>query len=370
MSVSSLFEPIKIGPYELPNRIFFAPVSRNRANRDGIQPDYAVEYYRQRASAGLIISESAAINDWSGGMNAPGLYNEQQVKSWKTITDAIHVEGGRIFQQFWHSGRVTHQSLLPKGRQVKGPSALGISRELVTYEGHRQATAPQAFSLEEIAELRADYAQAARNALAAGFDGIEVQAANGYLIDQFLQDSANQRTDQYGGSLENRSRFLMEVLEDASAIFGAERIGVRLSPTGNFNEIGDSNPQAIFSYLITELDKLGLAYLHVVEQLPWSPLTEEKIALNTALRDLWTGPYIANGGFEAESGAAAISAGKATAISYGRPWISNPDLPRRYQFNAPLNEIDQTTIYGGDERGYTDYPSLDEAALIPVGAGH
>ena len=364
MSNSSLFEPVTIGPYHLPNRIFFAPVSRNRASRDGVQPDYATEYYSQRASAGLIISESAAINDWSGGMNAPGIYSDEQVIVWRKITDAVHAKGGRIFQQFWHSGRVTHQSLLPSSRRVAAPSAIGISREMITYQGKYPATLPQAFTLEEIAELRSDYAQAARNALAAGFDGIEIQAANGYLIDQFLQDAANQRTDQYGGSVENRSRFLMEVLEDAIGIWGANRVGVRLSPTGNFNEIGDTDPTGTFSTLISQLDKLELAYLHIVEQLPWAPLTEEKIALNESLRKLWSGPYIANGGFDATSGAASISAQKATAIAYGRPWIANPDLPQRFQVNASLNEMDEATIYGGDERGYTDYSTLENSAFI------
>ncbi len=363
MSISNLFEPVKIGRYNLPNRIFLAPVSRNRANRDGIQPSYAAEYYGQRASAGLIISESAAINNWSGGMNAPGIYNDKQVEAWKKIVDAVHDKGGRIFQQFWHSGRATHQSLLPSDRTVAAPSAIGISREMITYEGKHPSTKPRAFTLEEIEELRADYAQAARNSLAAGFDGIEIQAANGYLIDQFLQDAANQRTDRYGGSAENRSRFLMEVLADAIDIWGADRVGVRISPTGDFNEIGDTNPDHTFSTLIEQLNQLGLAYLHVVEQLPWSPATGEKIALNNKLRKLWNGAYIANGGFDAESGATSIADQKATAIAFGRPWIANPDLPLRYKLNAPLNQADEATTYGGDERGYTDYPTLESTAV-------
>lgn len=356
--MSQLFEPAQIGRYTIPNRIVLAPVSRNRADKAGVIPDYAATYYAQRAGAGLLIAESTAINDWSNSMHAPGIYTDAQVAAWTNVTDAVHAKGGRIFQQFWHSGRAGHVSLNPTERGLAGPSAIQIVRDVFTYEGMQPASEPRAFTLDEIHELRRDYARAARNAMKAGFDGIEVQAANGYLIDQFLQDGANQRTDEYGGPVENRARFLMEVLEDAIDIWGADRVGVRLSPTGEFNDINDRDPSGTFTYIISKLNALGLAYLHIVESLPWFPLTDEKAALNDTLRKLWAGPLISNGGFDDKSGAAHVEAGKASAIAYGRPFIANPDLVERYRTGAVLNEADEATIYGGDERGYTDYPAL------------
>ena len=226
--MSILFEPLQIGPYHLSNRVIMAPLSRYRASLDGVPPSYAIDYYSQRASAGLIITESTAVNDWGSGMKAPGIFRDDQMAVWQTVTNAVHAKGGRIFLQFWHGGRVAHASLMPEGRDVAGPSAIPMSGKLMTPEGMQTATPPRAFSVEEIAELRSDYAQAALNAKTAGFDGVEIQAANGYVIDQFLQDASNQRTDDYGGSAENRTRFLMEVLEDAIAIWGADRVGVRL----------------------------------------------------------------------------------------------------------------------------------------------
>jgi N-ethylmaleimide reductase len=359
-----LFEPITIGPYELNNRIVMAPVSRNRANKSGVMPEFAADYYSQRATAGLIIAESTEINDWSNGMNAPGIYRQEHVDAWKNITDAVHAEGGIIFSQLWHAGRASHKSLNPDGRDVAGPSAIAISREIMTYQGLQKATTPRAFTLDEIIELRADHKNAMQKAKEAGFDGIEVHAANGYLIDQFLQDASNQRDDQYGGSVENRARFLMEVLEDAIELWGPDRVGVRISPTSDFNEISDSDTLGTFSYIIRKLDKSGLAYLHIVEQLPWSPVLEENATINDKLRKLWSGTLISNGGFDAVSGAKHISSGKANAISYGRPFIANPDLPARFKANAPLANADESTIYGGNHQGYSDYPNLEELNKI------
>ncbi len=362
--MSILFEPIEIGPYTLPNRIFMAPMSRNRASPLGVMPDFAIDYYRRRAGAGLIIAESTEVNAWSNGMNAPGIYRQDQIAAWRRITDAVHEEGGRIFVQFWHSGRAAHRSLNPPGRPVVGPSAIGIGRQIMTREGLQPATQPRALTLDEIAELRSDYAASARNALQAGFDGIEVQAANGYLIDQFLQDAANRRTDAYGGSASRRARFLMEVLQDAIAIWGPERIGVRVSPSGDFNEIGDSDPLGTFTHVFGRLNELGLGYLHMVETLPWAEATPEKTAVNDALRKLWSGVFISNGGFDADSGARHVRAGKAGAIAFGRPWIANPDLVERMRSAAPLAAADEATMYGGGPEGYSDYPALAEAQPV------
>lgn len=319
-----------------------------------------VEYYAQRASAGLIIAESTMINDWANGMCAPGLFNDAQIAGWKTVTGAVHEKGGRIFAQLWHAGRASHESLMPEGRECAGPSAIAIDRELMTFEGMIRASQPRALTLEEIAELRVDHATAARNAKAAGFDGLEIHAAAGYLIDQFLQDGSNQRDDAYGGSLENRYRFLGEVLEDAIAIWGTDRVGVRLSPTSDFNDMCDSNPVATFSHVIKELNKHGLAYLHLSEQVPFAPSNPQHAVINDALRVHWNGPLISNGNFAADTGAAHIDAGESSAISFGRPFISNPDLPERYRTGAVLNDMDPATIYGGDAKGYTDYPALSK----------
>lgn len=358
--MSILFEPTRIGRYSIPNRILMAPMSRNRAGREGIIPGMTAEYYGQRASAGLIIAEATEINNWSGGMSAPGIFTAGQTAAWAQVTEAVHDKGGRIFLQLWHAGRAAHHSLMPAGRDVAAPSAITLSRRVMTHEGLQKATAPRALALDEILQLRSDFAHAAQNALAAGFDGIEFHGAGGYLIDQFLRDCSNHRDDAYGGSAENRFRFLAEILEDAISIWGADRIGVRLSPTTDFNDMRDSDTLGTFSHIISQLDTLGLAYLHFNERLPWLSSAEEQMPILDKLREQWTGPLIANGNFDAESGAAHIDAGKATVISYGRLFLANPDLPQRFSANAPLNDWDESTFYGGDQQGYTDYPFLEE----------
>lgn len=358
--MSILFEPVQIGPYQLPNRIIMAPLSRYRASLDGVPPSYAVDYYSQRASAGLIIAEGTVVNDWGSGMKAPGIFRDDQIAVWKNVTNAVHTKGGKIFLQFWHGGRVAHTSLMPEGRDVAGPSAIPMSSgKLMTPNGMQPATPPRAFSLEEIAELRSDYAQAASNAKTAGFDGIEIQAANGYLVDQFLQDASNQRQDDYGGSAEKRVRFLLEVLEDAIAIWGADRVGVRISPTGAFNDVGDSDTLETFSTVIDKLNGLGLAYLHLIHEMPGTPATPEQVAINDALCKRWNGILLSNGGFDADSGAKHIAAGKASAIVYGRTFIANPDLVERFRTGSKFNDVDEKSIYGGDEHGYSDYPFLN-----------
>jgi N-ethylmaleimide reductase len=354
----TLFEPTKLGRYTVQNRIVMAPMSRNRARKDGVVTEVVAEYYSQRATAGMMISESIMVNDWANGMCAPGLHNAEQTAAWKTVTDAVHEKGGLIFAQLWHAGRAAHESLMPEGRDCAGPSAIGISREIMTFQGPIAATQPRALTLDEISELRADFAQSAKNALAAGFDGVEIHAAGGYLVDQFLQDGANQRDDIYGGSAANRYRFLGEIAEDAIAIWGADRVGVRLSPKSDFNEMHDSDPVGIFTHVISALNTLKLAYLHLSERLPFAPPKPEDAIVMDELRKHWDGPLISNGDFDAEEGAAHIDADKATMISYGRPFISNPDLPARFKISAELNPLDSSTIYGGDARGYTDYPAL------------
>lgn len=360
--MSNLFEPIKVGRYTAKNRIFMAPMSRYRSPERGIVPDFTAEYYSQRADAGLIIAESTRINDWSGGINCPGLFTSEQAAAWKSVTDAVHAKGGLIFLQLWHSGRAAHQSLLPEGRQVAAPSPIGSTEPVMTESGMEQPSTPKELSLEEIAELRRDFANSNRFAFEAGMDGVEIHAAGGFLIDSFLQSSTNHRTDEYGGSLENRFRFLKEVLEDAIEIWGADRVGIKLSPTSPYNDMGNSDDiLETFTYVYSQLDSYGLAFLEVNEELPFSEPDPEKRAIVDQLRKLWSGVYIANGNYDAESGNGQIASGKATAISFGRAFIANPDLPRRLKQNGPFNEPNPETFYGGDTRGLTDYPFLDEA---------
>ncbi|WP_411958582.1 alkene reductase [Paracoccus homiensis] len=359
--MTSLFDPVKIGAYTAKNRMFMAPMSRYRAPDFGKVPEMTVDYYRQRASSGLIIAESTRVNDWSGAMNCPGIHSEDQVAAWKQVTDAVHAEDGLIFLQLWHSGRAAHATHLPQGRVVVAPSAIPNTTNVMTANGLELPTPPKALTLDEIAELRSDFAKASRNALEAGFDGVELHAAGGFLIDTFLQEPTNQRTDQYGGSNENRFRFLREVLEDAIQIWGADRVAVKLSPTSSYNDMGKGDVKGTFSYVISELDKYGLAFLEVNEQLPFGEGTAENAAIIAELRKMWTGTYVANGNATFESGTARVADETATAISYGRPYIANPDLPQRFQQGAALAEPNMETFYGGDETGYTDYPALQQA---------
>lgn len=359
--MSILFEPTKIGRYTVRNRIFMAPMSRYRADENDINPEIAVEYYSQRSTAGLIMAESTTINNWAGGINCPGIYNADQAASWKKVTDGVHKEGGVIFLQLWHCGRASHESLMPEGRDVVAPSAIPNMEQVMTANGMETPTPPREITLEEIAELRRDYAQASRYALEAGFDGVEIHAAGGFILDTFLQESTNKRTDEYGGSLENRYRFLSEVMDDAVEVWGADRVGVKLSPTSKYNDVGEGDILGTFKYVISQLNKYGLAFLEVNEQMPFSTPSEEQLAITDELRSLWTGAYIANGNYTAETGAQLIDAGKAAAITFGRFYLANPDLPERFKRNAAMNEVDMSTVYGGDYHGYTDYPFLDDA---------
>lgn len=353
-----LFSPVKLGRMQLSNRIVMAPLTRNRAGEHGVPQPLNVTYYEQRASAGLIITEATPISVMAHGYPAlPGIYTDAQVAGWKKITDAVHAKGGKIVIQLWHVGRISHPSLLPEGALPVAPSAIKPAGKAFTYQGLVDYVTPRALETSELPGIVADYVHATKCALAAGFDGVEVHAANGYLLDQFLRDGTNQRTDQYGGSIENRSRLLLEVVKAVVDVAGADKVGVRLSPVNPFNDMQDSNPQALFNAVATALNQFDLAYLHVVEGGIHGGGIADPFDFD-ALRKLFKGAYMANLSYDKERGNAVIASGHADAVAYGVPFISNPDLVERFKLDAPLNEADSSTFYGGTEKGYTDYPFM------------
>ncbi|MEM9782556.1 MAG: alkene reductase [Pseudomonadota bacterium] len=359
----TLFTPLPLGRSVLPNRVLMAPLTRNRAHADGTPWEKAAVYYAQRASAGLILTEATQISrEGQGYIQTPGIHAETQVAGWRRITDAVHAAGGRIWLQLWHVGRISHTSLQPGGQAPVAPSAIRAQAQTFAQAGFVDVSEPRALETEEIARLIEDYRVAARNALRAGFDGVEVHAANGYLLDQFLADRSNQRTDRYGGSIENRIRLPLEVTEAVAAIWGADRVGLRFSPFGRFNDAGDSDPEALFSAAYRAFDALGLAYLHVVEKFPGFDVPDAEQAALDRLRALWTGTYIANGAFDGATAADWIARGRADAVTFGRPFIANPDLPARLLEGSALAAPDGDTFYGGDEKGYTDYPFRTDRA--------
>ena len=353
-----LFSPVKLGSMQLSNRIVMAPLTRNRAGEHGVPQPLNVTYYEQRASAGLIITEATPISVMAHGYPAlPGIYTDAQVAGWKKITDAVHAKGGKIVIQLWHVGRISHPSLLPEGALPVAPSAIKPAGKAFTYQGLVDYVTPKALETSELPGIVADYVHATKCALAAGFDGVEVHAANGYLLDQFLRDGTNQRTDQYGGSIENRSRLLLEVVKAVVDVAGADKVGVRLSPVNPFNDMQDSNPQALFNAVATALNQFDLAYLHVVEGGIHGGGIADPFDFD-ALRKLFKGAYMANLSYDKARGNAVIASGHADAVAYGVPFISNPDLVERFKLDAPLNEADSSTFYGGTEKGYTDYPFM------------
>lgn len=359
-AANALFIPLTLGDITLPNRVLMAPLTRNRAHGDGTpNVGLAARYYAQRASAGLIISEATQISAMGKGyIDTPGIHTPAHVAAWRHITDAVHAAGGRIFIQLWHVGGISHTSLLPSGAAPVTPSGVHVDSQTFLADGFAPVSAPRALALSEIAGVVADYAAAAENARAAGFDGAEIHAANGYLIDQFLHDGTNRRDDAYGGSAENRARLLAEVTDAVTGVFGAGRTGVRLAPTGTYNGMTDSDPEATFATAIDVLNDRGLAFLHFVEGLPGVETSADDHALLDRLRRRWRGLFIANGGYDGDRAAAAVADGRADAVAFGRAFIANPDLPRRLLEGAALNKWDGDTFYGGDARGYTDYPSL------------
>jgi len=360
-----LHSPFTLGDLQLPNRMVMAPMTRNRAGAGNAPTDLTAEYYRQRASAGLIITEASQVSPEGVGYPAtPGIHSEEQVTGWRKVTDAVHSEGGHIFIQLWYCGRISHPSLLPDGQQTVSASAIKPDGEAVTYEGMQPYEAPRALTAEEIPGIVAQYRHAAVMAKQAGFDGIEVHGANGYLIDQFLRDGSNQRTDAYGGSVENRMRFLNEILDAVCEVWPANRVGVRLTPENSFNSMSDSDPASHFDYFISELDKRGLAYVHVLQG---DMMTKQHNLDYQALRNLFHGPYITNNGYTRETAEQALADNACDLVAFGVPFLANPDLVLRFKLGAALNPADQATFYGGDEHGYTDYPFLEKQEVASAG---
>jgi len=359
----NLLSPVQLGPYKLPNRLVMAPLTRNRAGAGNVPIPMNVTYYAQRASAGLIITEASQVSPQGIGYPfTPGIHSPEQVAGWRLVTDAVHQRGGRIFLQLWHVGRISHPSLQPDGALPVAPSAIAPEGTASTYEGEKPFVTPRALETEEIPGIVEQYRRGAENALAAGFDGVEIHSANGYLLDQFLHDGSNQRTDQYGGSIENRTRLLLEVTAAVVGVWGADRVGVRLSPGGTFNSMYDSNPVALFSYVVSALNRFGLAYLHLVEPRLSGNATLDEVIPELSVnhfRPIFQGTLITAGGYDREQGNAVLASGDADLVAFGRLFISNPDLPLRFALNAPLNQYDRSTFYGGDERGYIDYPALE-----------
>lgn len=351
---NDLFTPYTLDDLPLSNRLVMAPMTRNRADQHNAPHALNVEYYRQRASAGLIITEASQVSAEGVGYPAtPGIYSDQQIRGWCEVTDAVHAEGGHIFIQLWYCGRISHPSLLPDNQTPVAPSAIRPAGDAFTLSGLQPFVEPRELSVDEIQQIIAQYRHAASAAKQAGFDGVEVHGANGYLIDQFLRDGSNQRSDEYGGSVQNRMRFLNQVLDAVCEIWPAGRVGLRLTPENSFNDMSDSDPQAHFSYFVEQLNERQLAYLHLLEG---DMMSKQRSLDYRALRDLYQGVYMANNSYDKASAEAAISNGDADLIAIGVPFLANPDLVYRYRHELPLNEPDMDTFYGGDEHGYTDYP--------------
>ncbi len=352
-----LFSPAQLGAISLKNRIVMAPLTRSRTPKEnGVPQPMNVIYYQQRATSGLIVTEATPISAMGHGYPfLPGIYTDEQVAGWKKVVDAVHAKGGKMVLQLWHVGRISHPSLLPNHVLPVAPSAIKPAGQLYTYDGMVDFVEPRALEASELPALVADYAHATQCALDAGFDGVEIHSANGYLLDQFLRDSTNKRTDDYGGSFENRTRLLIDVIKAVVVVAGSDKVGIRLSPVNPFNDISDSNPQALFNYVVTKLNQYNLAYLHVIE----GDVGGKAQAFDfVALRKLFKNAYMANLGYDKALGNAAIASSHADVIAYGVPFIANPDLVERYRTDAPLNEANPALFYGGDDKGYTDYPFL------------
>ena len=360
MTSDPLFQPIRYGAIDAPNRIVMAPLTRTRANGDDAPHGLQQTYYGQRASAGLIVSEATHISQQGKGYaGAPGIYTDKQVEGWRGVTTAVHAAGGRMMLQLWHVGRLSHPSLQPGGGLPVAPSAIGLAGHAFTYEGPQDFVTPRALELDEIPGIIDDYRHAAKCARDAGFDGVEIHSANAYLLDQFLRDGTNHRDDAYGGPIENRARLTLEVTDAVVAIWGADRVGIRLSPSLTINGMSDSNPEPLFGYLAEQLGRRRLAYLHCVE--PSDPRGDpfDRIVDPQIVRRAFGGNYIANGSYTGPRARAALQAGEIDAASFGRLFIANPDLPRRLAEDLPMNPLNTARIYGGGGDGYTDYPVFD-----------
>jgi N-ethylmaleimide reductase len=375
MNFPSLFSPLKVGPYQLEHRVVMAPLTRMRAEKPSLAPrPLNAEYYAQRAApGGLLIAEASPVMaSGIGNPGVPGIFSAQQVRGWRGVVEAVHAKGGLIFLQLWHVGRASHSSYQAGGVLPVAPSAVPISPPLMTMtDGGKPQPyeTPRALETDEVEGVVESFRQGAINAREAGFDGVEIHGANGYLIEQFLQSKTNLRTDRYGGSIENRARFLMEIVHAVTGVWGADRVGVRLSPYGVANDSGEADPMPLYSHVVASLDKLGLAYLHFIEPRASGAGRAEVNHQNVPsamvlFRPLWSGVLMTAGNFTGETAEAAIAAGHADAIAFGRIFISNPDLPRRLRHGYPLTPYNRATFYGGETTGYTDYPVYDELARV------
>ncbi|MEP7118121.1 MAG: alkene reductase [Acidobacteriota bacterium] len=355
----SLFDPIQLGAISAPNRIFMAPLTRGRATREHVPTDLMVEYYRQRATAGLIITEATGISRQGlGWPYAPGIWTREQVEGWKRVTAAVHAAGGRIVSQLWHMGRIVHPSFL-NGELAVSSSATTAPGFAHTYDGKQPYVAARAIGVDEIPGILGDYRQAASHAMEAGFDGVQIHAANGYFIDQFLRDGANLRDDDYGGSVANRIRLLREIATAVAATVGATRTGVRLSPNGASQGVNDSDPHTLFTAAAAALEQLGIAFLELREPPPFGTRgLPDAAPVAPAIRRAYTGPLVLNSDYDRARAQATIAAGEADAISFGRLFLANPDLPQRLAAGAALTKDDAATHYTSGPVGYTDYPTL------------
>lgn len=368
MNNTTLFTPLRLGAISLPNRIVMAPLTRMRAGPNRIPSQMMAEYYAQRASAGLIVTEATAISQQgTGSPNTPGIYNDEQVDGWKNVVDAVHDAGGRIFLQLWHMGRISHPTFQIRGALPVAPSAIAPSKgKVLTDSGLVDFVEPRALEIHELRGIVAQYSAAAVRAKIAGFDGVEIHNANGYLLDQFLRDGTNHRIDGYGGSIENRARLTLEVVAAVTKIYGADRVGIRFSPGSNFNDMYDSNPLATFTYVLQALNRFDLAYTHIIVSSP-DDIKHGAVPVDiAALRQVYQGQILLANGFNRRKAMESLANENADAIAFGRLFLANPDLPERLQLNAFLNKPNISTFYGGNEKGYIDYPSLTPTQLEPL----
>lgn len=355
-SYLNIFTPIQLGSLKLPNRIIMAPLTRMRSGIGNVPTEMNATYYAQRASAGLIIAEATQVSPQGRGyVHSPGIHSCEQIAGWQLVTDAVHAAGGRIFLQLWHAGRTSHPALQPNGELPVAPSAIAPDGHAYTSEGRPKFVTPRALETEEILEVVEQFRSSAKNAIAAGFDGVEIHGANGYLIDEFLQDNSNRRSDRYGGSIENRARFLLEIVEAVTSVWESDRVGVRLSPSGTNYSMEDSDRATTFSYVVNALNGFNLAYFHLMEPNEWGTQTGLDAAF---FRPIFKGTLMVNGGYNRQKADEILTNGKADLVSFGRLFLANPDLPQRFAINSSLNEPDPATFYDGDDRGYTDYPFL------------
>ena len=357
MTDKTLFSSYQLGNIELNNRIVMAPLTRNRAGKGLVPSEFAADYYAQRASAGLIITEATQVSPQAQGyQDTPGLYTTEQIDAWRKVTNAVHAKGGKIFVQLWHVGRISHVDLQPNGASPVAPSAIRADTKTFVNNTFTEVSEPRALELYEIPAIISDFRQAAANAITAGFDGVEIHAANGYLLEQFIKDGANQRTDIYGGSIENRARLLLEVVEAIVSEIGAHRTGVRISPVSPANAISCSDPQPQYNYITEQLNQLGIVYLHVVEGATGGPRNIAPFDYS-AIRNRFEQTYLANNGYDLELANDHLESDEADLFAFGKLFISNPDLVERLKHGLPLAELNPATLYGGGAEGYTDYPS-------------